>query len=316
MKGINDSVVFNTLVKSSSLLNTIKTVDPKKDGINLHTIANAVDMINKKINYPTKAHIIKMIQEGRIHIIYNPNSVRTPKYLNVFGRVMPGSAGKPSFIVDIGRYAKGDREKELNINSRSLYVLLQNALITDVLTEKWDVYVNNDIIKRDGATAYSKLISKILIKLYAIDSDKMKSDTVRFMVAKFFLIGMCGLNIDMATINMIAYNACTGRSSQVYIESMEKSVINSSNDTYKDIESLFAAMKNLPGLNSLNMRSFAENWVRMYGEGSALAMDYLPAFLSVTFGTIIQGNIVKDPVIMNIAEKEIVSCYNAFCKML
>ena len=72
----------------------------------------------------------------------------------------------------------------------------------------------------------------------------------------------------------------------------------------------------MPGLFSLNMRSFTENWVRMYGDGAALGMDYLPSFLGMIFSTVVLGGLVKDPIFGSICDREIVGAYSAFAKLM
>ena len=63
------------------------------------------------------------------------------------------------------------------------------------------------------------------------------------------------------------------------------------------------------------MRSFTENWVRMYGTGFALAIDYLPSFLGMLFSTVALGGLVKDPIFNSICDREIIGAYSAFAKM-
>lgn len=311
MKTMNDSLVFSTLIKTPALIKTLQSVDTQRDAVELGRISEAIDTINRKMNYPSKPHIVMMLKEGRLKLIYNPKVIKTPKYLSVFGKVAHGTT-KPVYVIDLGRYGRPSGDS-LQVNPRTLYALMQNALVFDTMYYKWEVLMNNDNIKKNACIAYSKLAAKILIKLYAIDSDKFKGDTVRFLLAKFFLKNMADLKLDETSLNNTAYKACIGESSLNAIVTAEQSL---DGDIYSDIGSLFGAMQTLPGLNSLSIRSFTENWVRMFGEGSALAIDYCPAFLAMIFSAVISGSLVKDPILISIAEKEIIDCYSAFYKMI
>lgn len=313
MKTINDSAIFNTLIKNSALLGSLKAIDVNRDNVPVSSMKDTFDMINRRMNYPTKSPIVSLLQSGKIKLVHNPGVVKTPKYLTVFGRRSATNINQSVYIVDIGRYARGNKDTELLMNARTLYALLQNALVIHILSEKWGVITQNDIIRKHGAITYSKLASKILVKLYAIDSDKLKSDTIRFLLAKFFLKTICGISIDENSLNQIAYASCLSGSTLSGILNVEKSL---EENAYDDIMTFFTNLKKIPGLESINVRSFTENWARMYGEGSVLAIDYLPSFLGMIFSTIMLGNIVKDPVVASIAERDITSVYNAFSKML
>ena len=168
-----------------------------------------------------------------------------------------------------------------------------------------------------AAIAYSKLGAKILVKLFAIDTDPMKSDVVRFILAKFYLKNMAGLKLGEDTINEIAHKACISTSSLQFVKTMESNIVmNDGEYMYKDLESLFKGLRQIQGLNSLTLRAFCENWARMYGEASILGLDYMPAFLSMLCGVVVSGNLVKDPILISICEREILEVFNALAKTL
>ena len=310
---LNDSFVFSMFIKTSKLTDTIQKINIDRDAVNLNVVRESIDQINRKLNYP-KGKIIELIQQGRIKLIYNPGTIDLPRYLNVVGIRKPG-INRPIFMIDLSSVpCRGNRDEELTVNARTLFCLMQNAVLLDMFSEKWDIVANNENLRKNGSIAYSKLATKILIKLYAVDNDPMKSDLIRFMFSKFYILNMSGCNMEQKSVHELAYMSCMGGTSKSEIERLEAD-LGSDTEIYENLNTLFAALKSVPGLFSLNMRSFTENWIRMYGDGFSLGMDYLPSFLGMIFSTVVLGGLVRDPIIDSVCKREIVGAYSAFAKM-
>ena len=54
----------------------------------------------------------------------------------------------------------------------------------------------------------------------------------------------------------------------------------------------------------------------MYGEGSLLALDYLPSFIQMISSSVIGGNLVKDYFIDSVSGKSNNKIYVQFCSIL
>ena len=72
----------------------------------------------------------------------------------------------------------------------------------------------------------------------------------------------------------------------------------------------------LKDLIKLNIRTFIENYVRMYGESSILSIDYLPSFYHLILSSVISGNLVKDSMIDNVSGKFNSKIYLAINKLI
>ena len=174
----------------------------------------------------------------------------------------------------------------------------------------WNRYVTNINIIKSSSIAYSKMVGKILDKLYAIKIDQFKSDLIHFLIAKFFIINLCG-RLNTENTDEIAYASCFNKSTKTLIieeaSSLDERMFDSFELFIKEISTL--------GMKNLNVRIFIENFARMYGETSLLGIDYLPAFLSIIFGTAINANLGKDSIILTIAEDHVQHAYVEFFKL-
>ena len=168
-------------------------------------------------------------------------------------------------------------------------------------------------IVKNSCIAYCKLAGKILDKLFAINIDPFRMDLLYFLLAKFFLINLCDRS-NNETVDNIAYNSCCLNGSSLNLIKEEE--LNLNKNLYQDIFKFFNTITSINSLSTLNIRTFIENWTRMYGESTLLALDYLPSFLSFIYGTAINANIAKDYIVENTAGKAILESYIEFGKLL
>lgn len=309
MKRITDSAIFQKTLLNKSIITNLKNIVIERDKVDLNKLEEPINIINKRINFPTKGAIKINLKKENIILISNP-IINLPKYLSSIGKIYNNRLVS---IVDISKYTVLSKDgKYYDIYPKTLYSLMQNGLITLELFNNWNKYTNNIEIIKNSAIAYSRLMGKIMDKILAINIDPYRSDVVNFFLAKFFLVNVCD-KADNDTINNIAYNACFNESSLKIVLMQEE---NFKDNAYSTIMNFFDNLKSIKGLNELSFRTFLENWVRMYGDSTLLAMDYLPSFLSMTYGSIISGNIAKDAIIETIAGKYIAKSYTEFCRLL
>lgn|GEM_PF-2184269 len=309
MKKITDSAIFNQVVKNAKVMNSIGNINVQRDMVTFDKIEEPLQVIRKRMNFPTKVKSLNYLETGKVILIDNPE-YSLPKYLNTLGRVHNGNLVA---VVDISQFARfSSTTNSYDVFPKTLFSLIQNGTILLELINNWNRFNNNINLIKYGSITYAKLVAKVMDKLFAISINNFKQDTVMFFLAKFFLINMCD-KAPSETIDNIAHSACLNRSSLQMIKEEESSF---TEDAYDDIFKLFENMKNIKGLNSLNVRSFIENWARMYGEASLLALDYLPCFYSMIFSSIVNGNINKDFIIENAAGKFVGQVYTEFSRLV
>lgn len=309
MKKITDSAIFMRVVNNQGVMDGIKNINTSKDAVTLKLLSEPLGIIEKKMIGPTKSSIMEGIKSKEIVIIYN-KTLALPKYLNTIVKMennkLISTVNITSFI---GSY---NENTGITIYPKTLYTLLQNGFITRELVTNWNKYTNKVSIIKNLSIAYSKLFIKILDKLFAINLDDFNSDLVSYLVSKFFLINMAD-KVDNEVISDLAYFSCNNSSSLNLIKEQE---LTFTSNKFDNIITLCENIRDVRGLNSLSVRTFTENWARMYGEPSLLAIDYFPAFMSMVYGSTLGGNLYKDTIIMNIAGKWINASFTEFARCL
>lgn len=309
MKKITDSAIFNQVVSNPSVINSIKGIHIERDKVSTDKLDEAINIINRRMTFATKGRAMQYLNQERVVLIHNP-IIQLPKYLNTFGKA---HNGKIVALVDISHHITLNKTTGMyDIYPKTLFNLIQNGAILLEMVTNWNRFTNNMTIIKNGAITYAKLMGKIFDKLFAINIDNFKQDFMNYILAKFFLINLCG-KVNNETVDNIAYHACFNQSTLKLIKEEEAKF---DTNMYDNIFKLFLALNEVKGMHDLNIRSFIENWARMYGESSLLALDYLPSFMSMIFGSIVSGNIGKDYIVENVAGKFINDIYTEFSKLL
>jgi hypothetical protein len=310
MKKITDSALFRQVASNQSTVNGLRNIHLERDKIDPQNVDEAISVINRRVIAATKGRTMQYFNQGRIVLIHNP-LIQLPKYMGTFGKA--NAAKQLVAVVDISHHSHLNKANGMyDIYPKTLFSMMQSGMILIELVNNWNRFTNNMSILKGGSIVYSKLMGKVLDKLFAINIDPFRLDMISFFLAKFFLINMCGKTNNETTDN-IAYHACFNKSSLKLIKEEEARFDNSA---YDDLFNFFDNLKDLKGMQDLNARSFIENWARMYGESTLLAMDYLPSFFSMIFGSVVNGNLAKDYIIESVAGKFISNVYTEFSRLL
>lgn len=307
MRKLSDSAIFNQLASNEQLMLSINSINFTRDKIDFRELEEEINSINRRMNYPTKGKILYNVTNNNIALINNP-SIVLPKYMNVIGKLHDRKMCPVIALNNNVTFKNGNME----VMPKTLFALLQNATILLELFNNWNRYTMHVELIKNGSISYSRLMGKIFDKIFAINIDDFKSDMVHFFLAKFFLINMCDRAMS-ETINNIAYSSCFNKSNLELILDQEKKF---SSDVYKSIFSLFTNMKSIHGLEGLNIRSFIENYVRMYGESTLLSLDYLPSFFNMIFSSIVNGNLNKEYIIDSVCGKTNNRLFLEFSKLI
>lgn len=311
MKKLTETFLFNVLDEGNGLTEQFRAVTAAENALPLGQLDYQFDIIRRRFNYPIKERIFQEIQNGGIVPVFNREAIGLPVYIPVVGTT---KGGRMTMYANLTPHGKPSREtKELEIDSRKLFALLQTAYFTKgIYSIPWNKFAMNSTILKDGSIAYSKLVNKVLDKMYGINMNKLLGDATRFVAAKFFLVGIMGRD-DGPAMDSIAYLSCIGGTTRDTVSNQESK---GGEGRYKDVNSMAISLTLLDGLKGLTMRSFLENWMRMYGEAAAFALEYFPFFLHAVFSSVVSAHIVNDFIIDPLTGQEGVSLYNESSRLL
>jgi len=307
MKKLSDSVVFSKLINNKELITKMKTIATSNSVKCLGTgdLPNEFNSIERRINYSTKGPVMDKYLKGNIKLIDEP-SFRLPSYITTIPGV--GVNGDICVYCNVNRYKSRSGE----IYPKKLFALMQNALINYELLKNWNKYTNNLELMKQSCFIYSRIVTKVLDKVFALDLNAFNSDFMSYIFAKFFLVNMCErTNNELNT--QIAYSCCFNKSSLKLIEEFEMELPDTKFDSIFD---LIESLQVIAAVKSINVRTFIENFVRMYGEGALMFLDYLPSFYQVIFSSTIGGDLVKDYMFESVCGSMITKSFTTFSKII
>jgi len=309
MKKLSDSVIFSKLSANATLIQNMKMI-ASQNGIQLlnpdKDLPNEFNTIERRINYTTKGPILNAVNKGIINI-YDDEAHKIVPYI-------PAVPGRNSVNGDLAMYVNIVRYKTRSgeIYPKTLFALLQDALIYYELQKNWNKYTNNLDLMKVSCFLYSRMTTKILDKVFALDLNEFNSDFMSFIFAKFFLVNMCErANNDLN--DQIAYKCCFNRSNIEMIKDYETQL---ADNRFNSIFDLIESLGVISAVKGINVRTFVENYLRMYGESTLLSLDFLPAFYQSIFSAAIGGNLVKDYMFESVCGKQLINCYTIFSKII
>lgn len=302
-KTLGQSYLFQEIVRNDKCMNAIKNLNIS-NAIELDKLSDVLSTIDMRVRSILKDDVLTMLKNGKIILLNTDRSDRLPRYLTTVSKKSSNTSKYHDYYVELSYNIRNVNKTTGNIDIPvvDLYALLESAYINFCLQNAWNKVANNMNIMIWGSRAYSRLMGKILDKQYAVYYESSKRDVVHFMLAKFFIMNMCGY--EDITENVI--DSITIRQSvQLKVPDIKAILGNTETpSTYDNIFNLFECMKKIHGLEKLNIRSFVENYVRMYGESSLMSIDYLPSFLYMMHSTTQNSSIYRSYIINTVVERE------------
>lgn len=153
-----------------------------------------------------------------------------------------------------------------------------------LIENKADDILSNPIIIEYLTRIYTKLFYDAIIKVPGnIPLLDFQQDAAKFIIAKFFLSYILEKNPEDNTTNAYAQKAVNTVSSLQALSTYEENL----GISYEKL-SLFLSSFGVAFFNGnpTSLSDFERAWITMYGEGLALAIEYVPYLLHFLFATI------------------------------
>jgi hypothetical protein len=305
MKSLKDTFLFEFQDSASNLKQKMLSYTPSLDNLEIKALEDDLNTIQKRFSFPLKNKVIDDITaKNRVIPIFNKDRVKIPTSIPAF---LYNNGGKPVSLVNLTNYGVKDREGNFNIDTRQLYACLQTGTILLGCYEHWNAITMNQNVCKLGSVLYSKIFSKVLDKMFAINLDPIKADKIRFITAKFFLLNILG-KTNGETVNNLAYAACQNGTTRNTIVNFELSLPSNAYNRLDDF--LNAISQVVEGCHTLTVRTFMDSFIRMYGSSTIFALEFFPYFCHMLFSVAVGAHLNAEYLIENLVSKELDKFYN------
>lgn len=305
MKSITKCFLFSMQNETLELAKKMNSYEPSSDNLSPSAIVDNLNTIQKRFNYPLKNKVIDDLKKERVIPIHNKVRVQIPSCIPAYLIVHPQTK-KITSIANTTLYGVMLKDGTLQIDNRQLYAVLQTASLTLGCYENWNSLIMNQNICKQGSMMYAKMFTKVLDKMFAL-LDPIKSDKIKFITAKFFLLNVLG-KADGSNVRNMAQSACTNNTSLSTLQSFEETF---QPEDFTDLSTFLKALTvNVEGFGHLTIRTFLDSFIKMYGSSSILALEYFPAFCHMIFSALLGAHLNSEYVIVGLFGKEMDKFYN------
>ena len=246
----------------------------KAERINKNTEAFTEDVALEVKRSKAPAYMMRILTSKNTHLIWPSEPL--PKGLKVFAAKDIKNSGKEIniFIDCTGIITKKNNDR---------YNVKPNIMIAHLISAKNNMIyyaLPGALLKKSSdlilmAKCFSKLFTHVIDYIANISVLSEQREKCRYLSAKYFLTTVAGLD-DEERIEDIAIKAADITESQARIFS-----ISTSNVTFDSLPSFIDDLKEVFKIPKLSITLVIEKFMHLYGVGTVLALEFLPAFLSL-----------------------------------
>lgn len=300
MKSITACSLYKIQDEAINLTARMTSYNEVTDKVPHQAIEEHIMTIKKRYTFPLKNKTIFLYESGKINISYNADKTQVPSYIPAYLMIDPKTK-TPMAICNVTLYSKLNQDRtNLNMNTRQLYALMQTGAVTLGCFNNWNAISMNQNICKMGAEIYSKIFVKVLDRMFAVNIDVNKTDKLKFKAAEFFLKNLMG-KTNENNIHSIAYSCTSGSTSLNGLMQFDKEFTDYKGEAYSGFDKFIEALsEKVEGLSELNLRSYLDNYMRMYGTSALMALEYFPAFVHMLSAMVIGCNLNAEHVIENL----------------
>lgn len=301
MKKISDGTIFNMIPNIQESIQSLFLIS--RNNLNQSasdSLKDLVDEIRKKEKLPVRLPAISALIESKTIVpLVNREIFKTlPPLLPVLNI---NNMGKIFTYFNLIPYIKTtDENGQIVMNRRVLLSLMVGSLIVNQISNNPDKFLNNSKVLQYCATIYSRLIFKVIDRVYGISTNPVHEDQIRYLLAKFYLIHNVELT-DIQKVNGLAIGAIN-QSSSVVVQTVDNSF---GSENYVDINSFINGLVQLnTKLSGFNSRKLVQDMVSQYKNTAVLCIEYAPYIPMMAYTIYLNGNIFNEFTIEPMLGKE------------
>ena len=221
------------------------------------------------------AYMMKILTSANTHLIW-PNEP-LPKGLKVFGaNDIKNNIKKTNIFIDCTGIITKKNNGRYNVKIDTLIAHLVSAKNTmmyyslpGVLTKK-----GSDLVLM--TKCFSKLFTHVIDYISNISVIPEQREKCRYLASKYFLTTVAGIEDYESRVNDIATKASEITEAQARIFSISTSEVN-----FDSLPAFVDDLKTVFKLPKLSLTLVIEKFMHLYGVGTVLALEFLPAFLTL-----------------------------------
>jgi hypothetical protein len=264
-------------------IEALQRVVPERDQIPHAELEDSLRTIARRFaNLPLKGLALDLYTNRRVTLLGNKETVKLPSVIP--GWRVGGQNGRISAIVNAVPYVPAAGAAEMD--ARRLFGLLSVGAVLVSTYDAWGKLHASMTLAKAGGVVYARMMHKVADRITAAGTDRMRSDQLKYVFAKYFGIGMLGRSVGDTT-DAIAATATLGTAKGA-LDQFEADLAAAANT--EDQSALYALplvdfLRALSGAaqwtSRITSRSFIQAFTSLYGPPSLLAAEDASYFLAL-----------------------------------
>lgn len=290
IKGYMESSLVNSEI-FQGVCDSAET-DPKQQALKL--IKTAKHLTNEDIEaaYISVRQItdtltreaMKAFDEKRVVLIYN--NVPALSVTQALPFITYRVNGEFTTYVFVDKYVTMSRDGVLTMQPPILRDLLTGAVVANGLKKNYSELSSNQYLAKFLMEVYTKLVTRIINRLYSVAAERNVWETVQFYVNKFFLLRVLGSTDTPENIDTIS-SAGFKYMDEMSFEEVKRQYDEADPEKISDLLNLIKEAS--PRMRALNLGSFLSDWINYYYVPSMLAIDNIEYLIFMCI-TLLSGN--------------------------
>ena len=274
-KSLRDLSLVKLAFSSQEKLADLSKFVLTRDAVPHAQLEDGLRAISRRFErFPLKGRALDLYTNNRIQLLSNKETVAVPTLLPAWR--VAGPNGQVQAWVNVTQYAPAAGAGQMDVRKLFGFIVL-GAVLVDTY-ESWGKISASMPLAKSGSVVYARMMHKVIDRITGIGMDRMRSDQVKFVLAKYFLIGMMGRPANETT-DSIATAATAGSANNALVD-FESALgqaagAASQAELYSkgSLDFIDALAKAAPWMARLTARGFVQNFSSMYGPPSLLMAE-------------------------------------------
>jgi len=231
--------------------------------------------------FPMKGRALDLYTNNRIRLLNNKETIKIPTLLP--GWRMGGTHGVEVYV-NATPYAPTAGLGAMDV--RKLFGLMVFGAVLVDTYDKWDKISSSMVIAKSGAAVYARVMHKVVDRITGVGMDRMRSDQVKFIFAKYFLVNMLHRTANETT-DSLATSATMGTANNALVDFEAAAASIAGVGTQTELYSLDflpfvdAVAKSQPWLIRMTGRGFIQNYTSMYAPPALMGAEDAGYFFAI-----------------------------------
>ena len=298
----------DTLKSVGAALSNIKLQDCM---VKISQMEDSVRAITKKENRPLKNRVLNDLKDELVIPVYDPVGlsnipVFVPFWISTYN-------GRTVCVVNLTQRGRQDKKTgEIVVHPKTLFsLLLCGTVIRQMIVNEHNIMGSTKLLT-SLSKIYSKIVTKILDKSFAISANDLYLDQIRYLTAKFFLVSIVG-KPNTPMISDIAMKSVATSSPQgvKQIDAMMPT------EAYTNLETFVKALGEVyKRMAKLSARLLLGEVVRTYSAVSFLILEYCPYFVANILLAQTSAGINNEFSYDSVMDKDGIAIYSEFARLI